>query len=105
MYSAAYGFQNAAGPAFNGAPPGQNPQMQPGLAPNQPQQQMMYNPQQFPMGAQGPFPGNPNMMPGAASASMMQNAAMPHMAANGQSKFCLSPTSSTVARYFPASLV
>ena len=87
MYSAPYGFPNAAaGPTFNGAPPGQNPHMQPGPGPNQPQQ-MMYNPQQFPMGAQGPFPGGPNqaaMMPGAGPAGMMQNPGMP-MGPNGQS--------------------
>ena len=51
---------------------------------------MMYNPQQFPMGAQpshGGFPGAPNMMPGAGPAGMMQNTGMQHMAAaNGQSK-------------------
>lgn len=90
MYSAPYGFANAApGPGFNGAgaPPPQNPHMQPGPMPNQPQP-MMYNPQQFPMGAQGPFPGGPNMMPGAGPGGMPQNA-MPHMGANGQSK-CLS---------------
>ncbi|KAJ9138816.1 cyc8-general repressor of transcription [Pleurostoma richardsiae] len=91
MYSAPYGFPNtAAGQAFNGAPPPQNPQMQPGPSPNQPPQ-MMYNPQQFPMGAQGPFPGGPSpaaMMPGGAGpAGMMQNTAMPHMAANGQMSY------------------
>ena len=51
---------------------------------------MMYNPQQFPMGAQpspGGYPGAPNMMPGAGPAGMMQNTGMQHMAAaNGQSK-------------------
>ena len=67
--------------------------MQPGPGPNQPhQQQMMYNhQQQFPMGTSGAFPGAPNpaaMMPGAAGhAGMMQNTAMPQMAANGQSEF------------------
>ncbi|KAF3026897.1 hypothetical protein E8E14_015106 [Neopestalotiopsis sp. 37M] len=50
---------------------------------------MMYNHQQFPMGAPGgAFPGGPNvnMMPGGGPAGgMMQNAGMPHMAAaNGQ---------------------
>ncbi|ROW00918.1 hypothetical protein VSDG_02662 [Cytospora chrysosperma] len=49
---------------------------------------MMYNQQhQFPMGASGAFPGPPNpaaMLPGGAGhAGMMQNTAMPHMAANG----------------------
>jgi hypothetical protein len=103
MYSAPYGggFPNAAaagaaGSPFNGgAPPTQNPhlQQQPGQSPNQPQ--MMYNPQQFPMAAQGgPFPGASNpaaaaaMMAGAGPAGMMQNTAMPHMAANGQSESC-----------------
>jgi hypothetical protein len=90
MYQAPYGFQNAAGPgAFNGAAPPQGSHLQPGPAPN-PNQPMMYNPQQFPMGAQGPFPGGPNMMPGAGAAGMMQNAGMPHMAANGQSKSAIS---------------
>lgn len=108
MYSAPYGggFPNAvaggaAGSTFNGgAPPSQNPhlqqQQQPGQSPSQPQ--MMYNPQQFPMAAgtqAGSFPGggpNPTaaaaaaMMAGAGPAGMMQNTAMPHMAANGQSK-------------------
>jgi hypothetical protein len=88
MYSAPYGYPNAAGgPVFNGAPP-QGLQLQAGQSPNQPQQ-MMYNPQQFPMTTQtGPFPGGPNqaMMGGVGPAGMMQNAAMPHMAANGQSK-------------------
>lgn len=92
MYSAPYGYGNAAGQPFNGAPPGQNPQMQPGHGPgpNQPQQQqMMYN-QQYAMGPGGAFPGAPNpgaMMPGGGGpAGMMQNTAMPQMAANGQSK-------------------
>lgn len=94
MYSAPYGYGNPAGQPYNGAPPGQNPQMQPGPGPSQQQQQMMYN-QQYPMGAGGAFPGAPNpsaMMPGGAGAGpagMMQNTAMPHMAANGQSKFDL----------------
>src|SRR3569833_768954 len=90
MYSAPYGYPKAAGPTFNGAPPPQNPHLQPGPMPNQPQQ-MMYNSQQFPMGAQGPYPNAPNMMPGAGpAAAMMQNTAMPHMAANGQSTFLFS---------------
>lgn len=95
MYSAPYGYPNAAPAAFNGAPPQGAPQS------NQPQQQqMMFNPQQqqqqqpgqFPMAGQaGPFPGghgNPTLMGGGAGpAGMMQNAVMPHMAvANGQSK-------------------
>lgn len=94
MYQGQYGFPNAAaggaaGSTFNGAPPSQNPHLQPGQSPNQPQ--MMYNPQQFPMAAQGSFPGggaNPAaVMAGAGPAGMMQNTAMPpHMAANGQSK-------------------
>lgn len=110
MYSANYGFPNAAGQTFNGAPPSQNAHLQPGQGPNpnpqpspqhqqhqqhqhqQHQQPMMYNPQQFPMSAQGAaasaFPGAPNMMPGVGPANaMMQNNGMPHMAtANGQSK-------------------
>jgi hypothetical protein len=110
MYQGGYGFPNAGGggPAFNGAPPPQNHHMQPGPGQGQPQQQMMYNTQQFPMGAQGGhFQGGPNpaMMGAAGPAGMMQNAAMPqHMAAaaaaNGQSKlppvstYLLSPTSS-----------
>ncbi|KAL1858915.1 hypothetical protein Daus18300_009784 [Diaporthe australafricana] len=93
MYSAPYGYGNAAGQAFNGAPPGQSPQMQPGPGQNQPQQQMMYN-QQFSMGPSVP-PGyagahNPGaMMPGggAGPAGMMQNTAMPQMPANGQMNF------------------
>lgn len=84
MYSAGYGYGNAAPNFNNGAPQQQG--MQPG------QQQMMYNQQgQHPqqqqfagMGAQGGYPqgGNPQMMAG-----MMQNAGMQHMAANGQSEF------------------
>ncbi|KAK3353599.1 hypothetical protein B0T25DRAFT_217468 [Lasiosphaeria hispida] len=111
MYSTPYGYnQNpAGGPAFNGAPPqqNQNPHLQPGPPPNQPQQQqMMYNAQQqYSMAAQGGhFPGGPNpaMMGGAGPAGMMQNTAMPHMAANGQSKFprlsapCLSSQSPSI---------
>jgi len=89
MYSAPYGYPNAPAPVFNGAPQ-QNPHMQPG--PNQ-QQQMMYNPQQLPMGAQGMMPGGPNMMPGAAPGNMMPNPGMPHMAPNGQSMFAFSSSS------------
>lgn len=92
MYSAPYGYPNpAGGPTFNGAPPQQNPHLQPGPSPGQPQQ-MMYNPQQFPMGAQGghfPAAPNPAMMGGAGPAGMMQNTGMPHMGANGQSKLPL----------------
>jgi hypothetical protein len=94
MYSAPYGFPNAvpgsggAGPTFNGVapPPQQNPHMQPGPSPNQPQ--MMYSTQQFPMAAQGHFSGaNPaTMMAAAGPAAMMQNAGVPHMTPNGQSK-------------------
>ncbi|KAI0863692.1 hypothetical protein F4860DRAFT_47586 [Xylaria cubensis] len=87
MY-AGYGYPNnpAGSPQYNGGapPPGsQNPVMQPGTSSNQ----MMYNAQQFPMGAQSAaaFPGNPNMMAGVGPSGMMQNAGMPHMAAaNGQ---------------------
>jgi hypothetical protein len=96
MYSAPYGYGNAAGQAFNGAPPGQSPQMQPGPGQNQPQQQMMYN-QQFSMGpsVSGGYAGAQNpgaMMPGGGGggggpAGMMQNTAMPQMPANGQSEF------------------
>ncbi|KAI5926737.1 hypothetical protein F4810DRAFT_653296 [Camillea tinctor] len=88
MYAGNYGFPNAAaGSPYNTAPPpgSQNNHLQPGSGPNQ----MMYNPQQFPMGTQAGagFPGNPNMMPVAGPAGMMQNTGMPHMAAaNGQSK-------------------
>ncbi|KAK7721027.1 hypothetical protein SLS64_001321 [Diaporthe eres] len=91
MYSAPYGYGNAAGQAFTGAPPGQSPQMQPGPGQNQPQQQMMYN-QQFSMGPSVPggYAGAQNpgaMMPGGGGgpAGMMQNTAMPQMPANGQS--------------------
>jgi hypothetical protein len=90
MYSAPYGYPNAAaggapGSNFNGAPPQQNPHLQAGPSPNQQQPGMMYNPQQFPMGPQGPFPGGaPNpaaaMMGGTGPPGMMQ------MAANGQGK-------------------
>jgi len=103
MYSNPYGgYPNGpGGQAFNGAPPPQNPHLQPGPSQNQPPQ-MMYNTQQFPMGAQGGghFPGasNPAMMGGAGPAGMMQNPAMPHMATNGQSKLSvyLSPLTSPV---------
>ncbi|KAK3324670.1 hypothetical protein B0T19DRAFT_235939 [Cercophora scortea] len=94
MYPNHYGYPNAAGgPAFNGAPPPQNPHLQPGPSQNQPQQ-MMYNtqqqpqqhqqqqPQQFPMGAQAAhFPAGPNpaMMGAAGPAGMMQNTAMAAM--------------------------
>lgn len=91
MYSANYGFGNNGAPNFNNAAP-----QQPGGQPagqqqqqQQQQQQMMYNQQQqfAGMGPQGGFgPGaNPQMMPGNPAA-MMQNAGMPHMAANGQSE-------------------
>ncbi|KAI0516729.1 hypothetical protein F5B22DRAFT_606303 [Xylaria bambusicola] len=88
MYAGNYGYPNnpAGSPQYNGAPPPgsqQNSAMQPGTASNQ----MMYNAQQFPMGAQPgtAFPGNPNMMAGVAPPGMMQNTGMPHMAnANGQ---------------------
>ncbi|KAJ8125687.1 hypothetical protein O1611_g7952 [Lasiodiplodia mahajangana] len=88
MYAGNYGYPNnpAGSPQYNGGapPPGsQNSAMQPGTAPNP----MMYNAQQFPMGAQSAagFPGNPNMMAGVGPSGMMQNAGMPHMgAANGQ---------------------
>ncbi|KAJ2970315.1 hypothetical protein NUW58_g9732 [Xylaria curta] len=87
MY-AGYGYPNnpAGSPQYNGSapPPGsQNSAMQPGASSNQ----MMYNTQQFPMGAQSAaaFPGNPNMMAGVGPSGMMQNTGMPHMAgANGQ---------------------
>lgn len=71
MYAGNYGFPNAVPPA--GSQPGQVP----------PNQASMYNPQQFPMGAQPgvAFPGAPNMMPGPGPAGMMQNTGMPHMAA------------------------
>ena len=94
MYSAPYGGH------FNGATP-PNPHLQPAPGPNQPQQ-MMYNPQQFPMGAQGPFPGGPNVMPAAGPAGMMQNTAMPHMAANGQSKLSLPPLLPTWYATYPS---
>ncbi|KAK5660480.1 hypothetical protein OQA88_13028 [Cercophora sp. LCS_1] len=106
MYQPPYGYPNpAGGPAFNGAPPQQNPHLQPGPSPGQPQQ-MMYNPQQFPMGTQGgPFPGGPNpaMMGGAGPAGMMQNTAMPHMAPNGQMAFQTPFTGSPYGAGVPAS--
>ncbi|KAI1130513.1 hypothetical protein F5Y10DRAFT_114597 [Nemania abortiva] len=88
MYAGNYGYPNnpAGSPQYNGGapPPGsQSSAMQPGTAPNP----MMYNAQQFPMGAQSAagFPGNPNMMAGVGPSGMMQNTGMPHMgAANGQ---------------------
>ncbi|KAI1448182.1 hypothetical protein F5Y02DRAFT_337333 [Annulohypoxylon stygium] len=87
MYAGNYGFPNAVPPAgsqYNGGAPhsaSQNPHLQPGQGP--PNQASMYNPQQFPMGAQPGvgFPGAPNMMPGPSPAGMMQNTGMPHMAA------------------------
>lgn len=82
MYSAGYGFANNGAPSFNNAAP-----QQPGAQPTG--QQVMYNQQQqfAGMAPQGAFaPGaNPQMMPGGP-AGMMPNAAMPHMAANGQSE-------------------
>ncbi|KAK1596383.1 uncharacterized protein LY79DRAFT_62990 [Colletotrichum navitas] len=92
MYTPGYGFSNVP-PNFNtGAPPSnQNPHMQPGSVSNQAGQQMMYNPNQFAgmPGGQSGFVGGPNpaMMSGAGPAGMMQNAGMPHMAANGQMAF------------------
>ncbi|KPM39782.1 hypothetical protein AK830_g6757 [Neonectria ditissima] len=82
MYSAGYGFANSAAASFNNAAPPQQPGAQPTG------QQVMYNQQQQFAGMatpQGAFaPGaNPQMMPGGP-AGMMPNAAMPHMAANGQ---------------------
>ncbi|KAK1850137.1 glutamine repeat protein-1 [Colletotrichum chrysophilum] len=94
MYAPGYGFQvSNVPPTFNNAapPPNQNPHMQQGSGPTQPGQQMMYNPNQF-AGMSGGQPGfvggpNPAMMSGAGPAGMMQNAGMPHMAANGQMAF------------------
>ncbi|KAI1119443.1 hypothetical protein F5Y14DRAFT_3413 [Nemania sp. NC0429] len=88
MYAANYGYPNnpAGSPQYNGGapPPGsQNSAMQPGTSSNQ----MMYNAQQFPMGAQSAagFPGNPNMMASVGPPGMMQNTGMSHMGpANGQ---------------------
>lgn len=102
MYSAPYGYGNAAGQPFSGPATGPTPQMQPGPGPNQPQQQMMYN-QQYPMGPGGAFSGAANpgaMMSGPAGpAGMMQNTAMPQMAANGQSEHTLSPFSTSHNRW------
>lgn len=87
MYSAGYGFGNAP-PNFNNAapqPPGAQQQQQ---HQHQQQQQLMYNQQQqfAGMAPQGFGPGaTPQMMSGNP-AGMMQNAGMPHMAANGQSE-------------------
>ncbi|KAI2635448.1 hypothetical protein GGS21DRAFT_515901 [Xylaria nigripes] len=90
MYAGNYGYPNTpagSSPYNGGAPPpgSQGAVMHPGAAPNQ----MMYNAQQFPMGAQSAagFPGNPNMMAGVGPSGMMQSTGMPQMAAvNGQSK-------------------
>ncbi|KAI0380081.1 hypothetical protein F5Y04DRAFT_105786 [Hypomontagnella monticulosa] len=85
MYAGNYGLPNTVPPAgsqYNGgAPHPASQNLQPGQGP--PTQPSMYNPQQFPMGAQAgvPFPGAPNMMPGPGPAGMMQNTGMPHMAA------------------------
>ncbi|CAI4214821.1 unnamed protein product [Parascedosporium putredinis] len=62
---------------------------QPGqVAPGQPGQQMMFNPQQFAaMGGQAPFaPGGPNagMMQGPGPGGMVQNPAMAQMGGGGQ---------------------
>lgn len=90
MYAPNYGFPNAAAgqQAFNGATPHpQGAHMPPGAGgpgpqqPPQPQQQMMLNAQQFPMGpGQGQFvgPQGPGMMPGMNPA-MMQNPGMQQM--------------------------
>ncbi|TGJ84915.1 hypothetical protein E0Z10_g3810, partial [Xylaria hypoxylon] len=88
MYAGNYGYPNnpAGSPQYNGGAPhpsSQNSAMQPGTSSNQ----MMYNAQQYPMGAQSAaaFPGNSNMMAGVAPPGMMQNTGMPHMATpNGQ---------------------
>ncbi|KAF7558387.1 hypothetical protein G7046_g5776 [Stylonectria norvegica] len=90
MYSAGYGFGNNAAPSYNNA---HQPGVQPGIQPtsqqvmyNQQQQQQHQQQQQFPGMAPAFVPGaNPQMMPGGP-AGMMQNTAMPHMAANGQSE-------------------
>ncbi|KAK8143001.1 hypothetical protein G3M48_007872 [Beauveria asiatica] len=80
MFQGQFGYGNA-GPQFNN--------QQAGAQPNQQQQQqMMFNPQQF--AGMAPQPGfnpaaNPQMMAGA-SQGMMQNPAMPNMAANGPSE-------------------
>ncbi|KAI1177481.1 hypothetical protein F4777DRAFT_577042 [Nemania sp. FL0916] len=109
MYAGNYGYPNnpAGSPQYNGGapPPGsQNSAMQPGTSSNQ----MMYNPQQFPMGAQSaaPFPGNPNMMAGVGAPGMMQNPSMPHMgAANGQmSNFQPAYSNPTYGQGIPSSV-
>ncbi|EFX05634.1 hypothetical protein CMQ_3703 [Grosmannia clavigera kw1407] len=103
MYSTQYGFGNAAGQAFNTPSPQQQMQQPPQQQPLQqqqmqqpvshmppgsmPGQQIMYGPP-FSMAA-GPGPygavaGGPNMMANPGPAGIMQNPAMPHMAANGQ---------------------
>lgn len=67
---------------------------------------MMFNPQQFPMGAQGGhFPAGPNpaMMGAAGPAGMMQNAAMQHMGANGQMAFQTPYTASPYGGAIPSS--
>ncbi|KAL2196850.1 hypothetical protein P885DRAFT_37257 [Corynascus similis CBS 632.67] len=107
MYSAPYGYPNAAaGPIFNGAPPQQAAHLQPSPSPNQPQQ-MAYNSQQFPMpGQPGAFPAGPNpaLMGGnAGSAGMMQNPGMQHMAANGQMSFQTPFTTSPYVSAVPSS--
>ncbi|UKZ47130.1 hypothetical protein TrVGV298_001344 [Trichoderma virens] len=79
MYSANYGFGNAA-PNFNNPAGTPQPGMQPG-------QQVMFNRQQqfAGMAPQGGFPGaNPHMMPDASAAAMMQSQGMPGMAPNSQ---------------------
>ncbi|KAL2129507.1 hypothetical protein VTI74DRAFT_7657 [Chaetomium olivicolor] len=107
MYSAPYGYPNAAaGPIFNGAPP-QGAHLQPVPSPGQ-QQQMMYNAQQFPMAGQpGAFSAGPNpaamMGGGAGPAGMMQNGGMPHMTANGQMAFQAAFTTSPYAAGIPSS--
>ncbi|KAL2024505.1 hypothetical protein VTK56DRAFT_7548 [Thermocarpiscus australiensis] len=105
MYSAPYGYPNAAGaPSFNGVPL-QAAHLQPAPSPNQPQQ-MMFNTQQFPMAGQpGPFPGGPNpaLMGGAGPAGMMQHAAMPHMAANNQMGYHVPFTTSPYGTTIPSS--
>ncbi|KAL7789497.1 hypothetical protein V8C37DRAFT_211721 [Trichoderma ceciliae] len=81
MYSANYGFGNAA-PNFNNPAGTPQPGMQPGGM--QPGQQIMFNRQQqfAGMAPQGAFPGaNPHMMQDA-SAAMMQPQGMPGMAPN-----------------------
>ena len=79
MYSANYGFGNAA-PNFANPAGAPQPGMQPG------QQFMVNRQQQFAgMAPHGAFPGaNPHMM-ADASAAMMQAQGMPGMAPNNQS--------------------